>query len=89
MPHPDRRDILIGASALALLPAISAPARAQTAGDDDRRVSFDDGWRFAFGHLDDVDKDFGWGKDQRTYAKQGPDSGAAAQGYRDEINCYR
>ena len=44
MPHPDRRDILIGASALALLPAISAPARAQTAPSafGDRRVSFDD-----------------------------------------------
>ncbi|HWU50717.1 MAG TPA: beta-galactosidase GalA [Asticcacaulis sp.] len=81
MPHPARRDILIGASVLALLPALSAPSRAQTTPTpvNDRRVSFDDSWKFAFGHLDDEDKDFGWGVDQRTYAKQGPDSGAAAQ----------
>ncbi|MDI7775864.1 beta-galactosidase GalA [Asticcacaulis sp. EMRT-3] len=80
MPNPARRDILLSASALALLPALTVPAKAQgLAPADERRVSFDDGWKFAFGNLDDADKDFGWGKDQRTYAKQGPDSGNAAQ----------
>jgi len=39
-----------------------------------RRVSFDAGWKFAFGHLSDIDKDFGFGADLRTFAKQGPDA---------------
>ena len=43
------------------------------------RTRFNDTWRFAFGHLNDPDKDFGFGLDLRTYAKQGPDSGKVAQ----------
>lgn len=84
MPYPARRDILIGASALALTPALATSVCAQSTDSDhdmpNRRVSFDDGWKFAFGNLDDPDKDFGWGgPGLRTYAKQGPDSSQAAQ----------
>lgn len=88
---PHRRDILVSASAMALL-AVGAGASAQTPArapeaspqaspeaSDDRRTRFDEGWRFAFGHLNDADKDFGFGLDLRTYAKQGPDSGNAAK----------
>ncbi len=77
----NRRDMLATVSAAALL-GIAGPVMAQTdavAETDDRRTLFDDGWRFAFGHLNDVDKDFGFGADLRTFAKQGPDSGLVAQ----------
>jgi beta-galactosidase len=33
------------------------------------RLLLDFGWRFAFGHADDPEKDFGFGADQTTYAK--------------------
>ncbi|UAL11769.1 beta-galactosidase GalA [Caulobacter segnis] len=35
------------------------------------RISMDFDWRFALGHAADPDKDFGFGANQRTYAKQG------------------
>ncbi len=77
-----RRQILAFATALALAGAAVSRAEAQTAAATDgprQRLRLDEGWRFAFGHLDDETKDFNFGKDQRTYAKQGPDSGDAAQ----------
>ncbi len=77
-----RRQILASATALALAGGAVSRAQAQTAAATDaprQRLRLDEGWRFAFGHLDDVTKDFNFGKDQRTYAKQGPDSGDAAQ----------
>ncbi|HVZ29861.1 MAG TPA: beta-galactosidase GalA [Asticcacaulis sp.] len=84
MTHPARRDILVSASALALL--VSGAASAQTAAKAATpalaragRTLFDDGWRFAFGHLWDQDKDFGFGKNLRTFAKQGPDGGDASK----------
>ncbi len=43
-----------------------------------QRARFDTGWRFAFGHMYDPAKDFDFGKDQRTFAKQGPDATPAA-----------
>jgi beta-galactosidase len=77
-----RRQILASATALALAGGAVSRAQAQTAAATDgprQRLRLDEGWRFAFGHLDDETKDFNFGKDQRTYAKQGPDSGDAAQ----------
>ncbi len=75
-----RRHLLATAAATFAAPALadtsSQPAPAPS---DPRRALFDDGWKFAFGHLDDVSKDFGWGADLRTYAKQGPDATPAAK----------
>ncbi|MDV6332206.1 beta-galactosidase GalA [Asticcacaulis sp. 201] len=71
----NRRHLL--ASAAATFAAVSAglPALAQTVETGQRRrLRFDTGWKFAFGHLNDVEKDFGFGADLRTYAKQGPDA---------------
>ncbi len=79
MLHPDRRQLMLAASALALA-GTSFPARAQTAANDPRRQRLDEGWRFALGHLDDQALDFNFGKDQRTYAKQGPNAGDASKG---------
>ena len=77
----NRRHLL--ASAAATFAAVSAtrPAWAQTekVAQDDRRTRFDTGWRFAFGHLNDVEKDFGFGGDLRTYAKQGIDATPVAK----------
>ena len=83
MPQINRRHLLVTAATAAAIPALGAQG-AVTASlgvvptDDDLaprvRQRFDTRWRFAFGHLDDEEKDFGYGKDLRTYAKQGPDS---------------
>ena len=72
----NRRHLLAGTAATFAAVSAGAPALAQTGTirPDDRRIRFDTGWRFAFGHLYDVEKDFGYGADQRTYAKQGIDA---------------
>ncbi len=82
----NRRHLLATAAGAALAtPGLATtvvpnpPPPATVAPPDLRRVLFDDGWKFAFGHLNDVAKDFGWGADQRTYAKQGPDATPAAK----------
>ena len=83
----DRRQLMASATALALAGGAVSAVRAQTPpanGGPRQRLRLDEGWRFAFGHLDDADKDFNFGKDSRTYAKQGPDSGDAAQGKFDD-----
>jgi beta-galactosidase len=77
----NRRHLL--ASAAATFAAVSATMPAWAQGEkvtqDDRRTRFDTGWRFAFGHLNDVEKDFGFGADLRTYAKQGIDATPVAK----------
>ncbi len=78
---PHRRDILVTASALALmgLPSLaSAQTQAKPAALDGRE-RLDEGWKFAFGHLNDPAKDFGFSDGLRTFAKQGPDTGPAAR----------
>ena len=81
MPH--RRDILVSASALALagLPSLAqAQAAMQTKpAETGGRMRLDEGWKFAFGHLNDPEKDFGFSDGLRTFAKQGPDTGPATQ----------
>lgn len=83
-----RRTILAtgaGAAALATAPAIGGPAGAAEpvpAPPDDlgprQRLSLDQDWRFALGHAQDPVKDFGFGLEQRTYAKAGTRVAAAA-----------
>ncbi|ESQ77445.1 beta-galactosidase GalA [Asticcacaulis sp. AC402] len=81
----NRRHLLATAAIAAAAPAASAKAQPYSpvvkSADQGlrQRIRLNDGWRFAFGHLHDADKDFGFGLDQRTYAKQGPDSGGAPQ----------
>lgn len=44
-----------------------------------RRVLLDDGWRFHLGHAAEMARDFGWGRDQRTFAKAGDRTADAAR----------
>ncbi|MBP2161017.1 MULTISPECIES: beta-galactosidase GalA [Asticcacaulis] len=83
---PNRREVLATASSLTLMASAGitwAQDKNEPVAKDEvgrmGRVRFNDGWRFAFGHLHDGEKDFGFGLDLRTYAKQGPDSGKVAQ----------
>ena len=82
-PRLHRRQLLASATALTVVGGASLQAphvHAQASDTGPRqRLRLDEGWRFAFGNLDDETKDFNFGKDQRTYAKQGPDSGDASQ----------
>lgn len=89
MAQINRRQALAAAGGAALLAnasrAAAAPAVAPTATIDlapRERSSLDFGWRFALGHASDPAKDFGFGANQRTYAKAGASApnwwGAAA-----------
>ena len=42
------------------------------------RALLDFGWKFHLGHAGDPDKDFGFGRNQHTFAKAGTDTAAAA-----------
>jgi beta-galactosidase len=76
----NRRHLLAGTAAtFVAIQAGTSEAQAETGRDDDRRTRFDTGWRFAFGHLNDAEKDFNYGGDQRTYAKQGIDATPVAK----------
>ncbi len=70
----NRRHLLAGTAATFVAVHAGASQAQERIVGDDRRIRFDTGWRFAFGHLNDVEKDFGYGADQRTYAKQGIDA---------------
>ncbi len=79
MTGPTRRTILSTAAATTLI----APkvARATAAGpvvppaykalSPRERIRFDFDWRFKLGHAADINRDFDYGQDQETYAKQG------------------
>ena len=60
--------------------AWSAPQKAQPADDlaPRERLSLDFGWRFALGHATEVHRDFDFGLDQKTFAKQGANVATAA-----------
>lgn len=47
------------------------------------RILLDDGWRFHLGHAADVERDFGFGRDQRSFAKAGVTSPATLAGFDD------
>src|SRR4051812_344665 len=73
---------MIGASALALglAGSVVEAAHAQLLPFPDagprRRIRLDH-WRFHLGHGANMDKDFGFGRDQRTFAKAGASADAA------------
>ncbi|WP_035429299.1 beta-galactosidase GalA [Asticcacaulis sp. AC466] len=83
MKNPDRRAVISAATALTALPlpvfatqskAGSRPViQTPTQLAPRERILFDFDWRFALGHAADVNRDFGFGRDQKTYAKQGKD----------------
>jgi beta-galactosidase len=70
---------MIGASALALAVAggagASAPANASPTVRTRQRL---DRWRFHLGHAADIERDFGFGRNQRTFAKAGAATADAA-----------
>ncbi|MGZ3297442.1 MAG: beta-galactosidase, partial [Asticcacaulis sp.] len=79
---PDRRQLLASATALAAVgmadQAVAQTPKAIAANGPRQRLRFDEGWRFALGHLEDAAKDFNFGKGQDTFAKQGAGGGDAA-----------
>ncbi len=77
MAQINRRQALAAAGGAALLAnasraavVVAAPAASIDLGPRERS-SLDFGWRFALGHASDPAKDFGFGANQRTYAKAG------------------
>ncbi|MDP1631688.1 MAG: beta-galactosidase GalA [Caulobacter sp.] len=91
MASPTRRDLITSAATVAAVAAAGAPTVSKAAGKagvtvaalpDDlsprQRLLLDFDWRFALGHAQDPARDFGFGLDQRTYAKAGTKVAAAA-----------
>ncbi|WP_347302518.1 beta-galactosidase GalA [Croceibacterium sp. TMG7-5b_MA50] len=79
-----RRDLIANAVlAGAVLPLAGLPLRAAAQDRAERpparQVTRLAEWRFHLGHAADVEADFGWGRNQRTYAKAGAATADAAQ----------
>ena len=88
MNELNRRSVMQVMAAAATLPASVAPFAAQaqdaTTTPASRRISLDFDWRFALGHATEVERDFGFGRHQKTFAKQGANvSDAAAPAFDD------
>ncbi|RMB52168.1 beta-galactosidase [Sphingomonas sp. PP-CE-3A-406] len=81
MPHPTRRAVL-GQSAAALTvaatPAFAGAAAQAPVPRSPRSTERLDVWRFHLGHAADLDRDFGFGRNQRTFAKAGAATADAA-----------
>jgi len=85
---------LAGGLAAGALAATDSPPRAQDAGVPRfvpaaagvvrERLLFDEGWRFAFGHTYDVDKDFSYSRGQ-AFAKAGRATGALSPNFDDSL----
>lgn len=80
---PDRRDVLrttMLGTAIAAMPGIAtatpSPTSVTTAPRRERLL--DSGWRFHLGHAADMARDFGFGRNQRTFAKAGAATADAA-----------
>ena len=74
-----RRAVLAGTGGAALLAGATIARAADPAAAEApvrERILLADGWRFHLGHAADPAKDFGYGRDQRTFAKQGVTSPA-------------
>jgi beta-galactosidase len=85
MPPSDlplqRREFISAVAGTCLI--AHGPAFASTAAPDavpqPRRVTrLETGWKFSLGHSADVERDFGFGRDQRTFAKAGAGTADAA-----------
>lgn len=82
--HPSRRVILGSGAALVGTAAWRAPAEAAVAEAPGRTVERLADWRFHLGHAADPERDFGWGRHQRTFAKAGAATADAAQATHDD-----
>ncbi len=74
------RRAMIGASAVAMTLAGTVAGATQTGAQPQsqpRRRERLERWRFHLGHAADVERDFGFGRDQRTFAKAGTAADAA------------
>jgi beta-galactosidase len=72
-----RREMIgVSAGALALASAPAGAAEAAPEAQTRRRERLER-WRFHLGHAADPEKDFGFGRDQRTFAKAGQSADAA------------
>lgn len=78
-----RREMLAGSAGAALLAGASSAATAAIEPALREQILLDGGWRFHLGHAADPDRDFGFGRDQRTFAKQGVTSPATLAGFDD------
>src|ERR1035437_6243772 len=63
-------------------PSARTPAVQQAGASARERLPFDEGWRFAFGHTSDVDKDFSYSRGQ-SFAKAGRGTGALSARFDD------
>lgn len=82
-----RRDAIgVGAMLLAASNVLSAPSRAEalTADRNVRQRERLERWKFHLGHAADMEKDFGFGRDQRTFAKAGQAAEAAMPKFDDK-----
>ncbi|WP_443750748.1 beta-galactosidase GalA [Asticcacaulis solisilvae] len=82
----DRRQVLrLGAAtgAATLLPAWIGARAAETGPSVRARINIDKGWRFAYGHATDPDKDFGYGLRPFFFAKAGYGDGPANPDFND------
>jgi len=72
-----RRDMIATAMGATLVAGMARAADPSPAAALLReRILLDDGWRFHLGHAADAERDFGFGRDQRTFAKAGVTSPA-------------
>jgi beta-galactosidase len=86
-PRLTRREVLQTVCALPLGSAVTVTAQAQESSTPSASPSeplrehqlLDFDWRFHFGHSFDLQRDFDFGKDQRTFAKAGDRTATAAQ----------
>ena len=70
----------LGSATLATAQAPQSAARpAPSSGPVREQLLLDFDWRFHFGHSSDLQRDFDFGKDQRTFAKAGDRTATAAQ----------
>jgi alpha-galactosidase len=63
-------------------PPTRTPAVQQAGASARERLPFDEGWRFAFGHTSDIDKDFSYSRGQ-SFAKAGRGTGALSARFDD------
>lgn len=71
---PNRRTVMASLPVIGMASTLAAPVAAATAPASNsprQRLRLDDDWRFHFGHAEDLERDFGFGANQRTLAKQG------------------
>src|SRR6187200_418775 len=85
MPPSDlplqRREFISAVAGTCLIghrPAFASTAAPDAAPQPRRIARLETGWKFSLGHAADIERDFGFGRDQRTFAKAGAGTADAA-----------